>query len=93
MMKGPLTNKTVTRADILKRIESELDSADQWRDFNHGIEYPGSFMSHFHGARALIELLEIDDCGSVGGFDLLRGQPDRSTRTLRARFNWLRSLK
>jgi hypothetical protein len=56
---------SVTREVILKNIAKYLDSAKQWRNghqFDNAYKYASK-------AEALIELLEVQDCGSVGGFD------------------------
>jgi hypothetical protein len=65
---------------ILKRIDECMSMRRQWKEmelFSNAAEYEWK-------ALALIELLEVDLCGSTGGFDL--GQTDRS---LAARIAWL----
>lgn len=43
-------------------------------------------------AETLIELLEVDDCGSKGGFDEKRGQIRKHPYSLRDRYEWLFNL-
>lgn len=63
----------IDRSRILKAIKNELDRMYQWSDqFAKkcvNTEYSSNLVEHMHHAEALIELLEIADCGSFGGFD------------------------
>lgn len=52
------------RIDILQQIFSRFQHALQWVTSN-----PETYVSSLNKAESLIELLEISDCGSVGGFD------------------------
>lgn len=68
------TNKesAPTRAVILDRIANELAMLNQYRDNlnqSTSVHDAGQIAGYAHRAEALIELLEIHDCGSVGGFD------------------------
>ncbi len=54
----------INRNTILKAIKDELLSAKQWSV--NGLEFK---LFHRYKAESLIELLEINDCGSTGGFD------------------------
>jgi hypothetical protein len=56
--------KTVSRIVILNSIFSQLQSAAQWIS-----SQPNEYSNYLKKAEALIELLEIEDCGSTGGFD------------------------
>lgn len=81
--------ESVSRKAILKRIKECLHLVEQWQ------EYSDWARCHEYSAQAaaLIELLEIDDCGSVGGFDEARGQKSGGCLTLEERFDWLRILE
>jgi len=52
-----------TRIQILNRIAELFQYATQW----HGTDV--SCEKYLHQAEALIELLEVTDYGSIGGFD------------------------
>jgi hypothetical protein len=74
----------VDRIKVLNRIGDHFQMIIQW----HGIKKPScseSTTQYFNKAMALIELLEIEDCGSTGGYD--KGQPPAST--LFDRWDWL----
>jgi len=81
----------VTRTAVLKAVRDNLLSIEQWvrmRHWDKAAEYAAR-------AEALIELLEVDDCGSVGGFDKLRRQLEslgRGPRNLQQRMEWLAGL-
>lgn len=77
--KGP-----ITRESILGTIEDNLETRDQWKES----ESWSNVLQYHNQAEALIELLEVSDCGSSGGFD--KGQTEDHRRNLWARFNWLR---
>ena len=62
-MKKPIFNKTA-RLFILNRIFEQFQQILQW-----GIIYPINTANSLNEAESLIQLLEIDDCGSIGGFD------------------------
>lgn len=68
---------------ILEQIESELAQVDEWRDMD---DY-GRAAQYFNKAEALIELLEVYNCGSIGGFD--KGQ-DSDQDSVLERFAWLK---
>lgn len=61
------------RRVILKRIEKELQMVYQWSDLFEkkrvNTDYSYRAFEYMYRAEALIELLEIHDCGSTGGFD------------------------
>ncbi len=73
----------IPRLKILQKIAEHLSGVIQWTEgrchFSRAAEYQAQ-------AEALIELLEVADCGSVGGFD--EGQIG-GNQTLFARFEWL----
>jgi hypothetical protein len=92
--RGSKVNPTISRETILKRIESCLESVEDWAERTEF--HDGNLDSAYNyqcQALALIELLEVDDCGSCGGYDARRGQPQYSRRTLKSRYEWLKSLK
>jgi hypothetical protein len=53
-----------TRLKILQEIFDCFQSMAQWITIN-----PGSYAKYHMKAESLIEFLEVEDCGSVGGFD------------------------
>lgn len=81
---------SIERADILERIKRELGMAEQWD--RQQTTHKAHSLEHACKAEALIELLEVDDCGSTGGYDKPRGQKGSLTMTLRERYDWLRFL-
>ena len=39
---------------------------------HHGLQFlhaPGTFEANLHKADSIIEILEVEDCGSIGGYD------------------------
>lgn len=78
--------ETIQRSLVLDQIKLELTVAAQWKD-RINTDCAGFYVRGLHKAEALIELLEIADCGSVGGFD--KGQP--RPRNLLDRYEWLRN--
>ncbi len=74
-------NTALSYAGVLRQIENDLCAIVQWADmgaFTTAAEYAAK-------AEALIELLEVYNCGSTGGFD--EGQ--QAPRTLVTRWRWL----
>lgn len=57
----------VARVTILRAIFEHFQQATQW--LNDNPEYVARFPHYLSNAEALIELLEVEDCGSCGGFD------------------------
>jgi hypothetical protein len=83
-------NAAVARAAILKRIDGHLQQIAQWagmQDYARAAHYQTK-------AEALIEILEVDDCRSSGGFDKARGQGSvpLGMKGLQVRRDWLASL-
>lgn len=83
-----------TRAQILKSIRHHLDMVKQWT--RHALEFGGSkpsaavygferCLEYSYKAEGLIELLEVNDCGSVGGYD----NGHTGTKDLEKRYLWL----
>lgn len=52
------------RLDILEAIFSNFQQMSQWN-----ILFPDSYAKYYQKAEQLIEMLEVEDCGFVGGFD------------------------
>jgi hypothetical protein len=59
-----LKTSNMKRITILQAIFSHFQQMTQWITTS-----PGNYSKYFNKAESLIELLEIHDCGSVGGFD------------------------
>lgn len=74
----------IRRIQILDRIGDHFQGAMQWDKLKNP-ECIALSSKYFYKAEALIELLEIEDCGSIGGFD--KGQPE--TNNLFDRWDWL----
>lgn len=78
--------KSILIKDIFKEIEDALQQVDQWvemKDYCRANKYSDQ-------AEALIELVEVADCGSVGGFGnhTAQGITDKS---LAGRYSWLKN--
>lgn len=56
--------ENIARINILNAIFSDLCGIIQW--FPNNVENSAKYMFK---AESLIEILEVEDCGSVGGFD------------------------
>jgi acyl-CoA-binding protein len=69
------------RLMILNHIKEHLASMKQWADSKN---YDYAYQSQAK-AESLIELLEVNDCGQMGGFD--KNQPH--THNLKDRYKWL----
>ena len=52
------------RNKILQEIFGHFQQMTQWITIS-----PDSYSKYYNKALTLIELLEVEDCGSVGGFD------------------------
>ena len=72
----------LTVQGVLDQIEDDLVSRDQWAESKH---YDNA-AEYQYKAEALIDLLEVDLCGSIGGF--APGQPP--CYGVDQRFVWLR---
>ena len=53
----------MSREKTLQRIFSHFQQMTQW------VWTPDNYAKYYNKAESLIETLEIEDCGSVGGFD------------------------
>lgn len=69
---------------ILNRIGHELGLVAQWSERP---AWGQQMVGHHHKAEALIQLLEVFDCGQIGGFD--KGQSRAQMRSLFDRWDWL----
>ena len=63
-MKQNILNNEV-RLAMLNQIFMELLMAKQWFD-SDAVHY---YSEHMRKAESLIEFIEVNDCGSIGGFD------------------------
>jgi len=75
---------TPSRLTILKTIGDHFQGVIQWSR-HHDADWAENVVQYLHQAEALIELLEVFDCGSIGGFDSFQPPP----RTLFDRWDWL----
>ena len=76
--------QTIRRINVLNQIGDYFQNVIQCAP----LKTPGdseNVTKYLHKAEALIEFLEIRDCGSFGGFD--KGQP--YPRNLFSRWDWL----
>jgi hypothetical protein len=87
----------VSRNAILTEIREHLDAVRSWGKFDD----PSNSYKYYIKAEALIELLETQDCGSVGGFGKRIGPKgeiqeqhniQRYTYTLENRYRWLAEM-
>lgn len=76
------------RQSILRAIDQNLEIAEQWKECPYKVEWVARVASYSFKAEALIELLEVHDCGSVGGFD--KGQEFPGS-DLKKRYVWLKN--
>ncbi|MCP5004644.1 MAG: hypothetical protein GY941_12010 [Planctomycetes bacterium] len=53
---------------ILERIHGHLESIDQWREVPSLSSWAANVLEYAYKAESLIEVLEVADCGSIGGF-------------------------
>lgn len=85
-------NPTIDRDTILKSIGDCLDRVKQWAKVNprDPVGWYENAAAYSAKAEALINLLEIDDCGSSGGFDEKRNQ--KESMTVEERYEFLKSL-
>lgn len=75
---------------ILATADNELENAksligDLSEDMHDPVAFAGMALKHFRSAQTLIELVEVYDCGSVGGFSV--GQ--KKNHLLRDRLDFL----
>lgn len=69
------------RIKILQMIFNSFQQMTQWVTCA-----PNSYAEYHNQAKALIELLEIEDCGSTGGFDMDSKLPNICKYSLYDRF-------
>ncbi len=81
-------NPSIARATILKAAR---DAQAQVRQWSKSGDYARA-AAYLAKQEALVQLLEVDDCGSTGGFDRLRKQLE-GMRGLDARLDWLEGLE
>ena len=73
------------RHEMLKQIYGELLDMMAWQRKPFLVGHIEEVSCSAHKAEALIEFIETEDCGSVGGFD--KGQ--EPPRNLLTRFEWI----
>ena len=74
-----------TREEMLAEIYNNLLGVIQWREQPWDTDCAKEVYDCGIKAETLIEFIETEDCGSVGGFD--EGQKD--PRNLLTRFEWI----
>jgi hypothetical protein len=62
-IKESTVKEVISRKVVLQEIQSCFQQMTQW------ILHPDSYAEYSYKAEVLIELLEVTDCGSVGGYD------------------------
>lgn len=87
MAKRAKTAFTFERQTILKAALFNLEQVKQWADMG----LYGNAAKYSAKAEACIELLEVADCGSTGGFDV--GQDREKNWTLEMRYRWLKEKR
>lgn len=75
---------TPSRLVLLKEIGSCLLQSIAWYEPLVSIE---SSLKYVHQAEVLVEVLEVHDCGSIGGFDA--GMDKMKSYNLFERYEWL----
>lgn len=75
--------KHVSYKKILREIQENFQQIEQWNKYDK--DYAIMLLDYTTRATCLIELLETERCGSVGGYD--KGQP--RGQNLMERFEWL----
>lgn len=53
----------ITNDTIKEELEESLELVEQWKND------PSNYFKYFNKTEMLVELLEVDNCGSIGGFD------------------------
>jgi hypothetical protein len=80
-----MKRKEPTRLEILQEIFEHFQQVTQWMPcVSTDADYSNGVTKYLFKAEALVEMLEVTDCGSTGGFDA--GQ---ECHGLYARFIWL----
>ena len=92
-LKGTNRDTATAREKILERNEDALNMVNEYmEDLRDGLQmHPGEWVSTYIAkAEGLIELLEIHDCGSTGGFDAVVGDSLHGLLYLEERFEALK---
>jgi hypothetical protein len=77
---------TIQRESVLRMIAKELTQMNMWAavpDFDHAAQCS-------HRADALMNLLEKQDCGMIGGYDIDQPPPQLGIKGLNDRYTWLK---
>jgi len=86
------TRKPIQYTTILKAAASCLRQVKQWEDMRD----LGRALRYQTQAEALIEILEVHNCGATGGFDKVGTFAQDSEfgfQDLEARFKWLKEMR
>jgi hypothetical protein len=84
MEEGYMKQKeSISVQKILEEVRDGFQQIAQW----NGLSSIGNKLEHYYKTEALVELLEVFDCGSVGGF----GEGQEDNNDLYARFLYLRN--
>lgn len=82
---------------IVDEIADNLTCATQWRDAPFNLNWASNVVNYLCRAEALIELLEVAYCGSVGGFDVVgemrQEKLPKYRKDLEGRYKWLRDVR
>lgn len=83
-MKKTKAGPPIQRLTILNAIGDCFQQVIQWSEYKEP-SWSENVTQYLYQAEVLIKILEIQDCGSVGGFDDSQPQP----RNLFDRWDWL----
>ena len=75
------------RLTVLNRIITDLACAESWKRSSFKTDWANCVAEYYIKALSLIELLEVHDCGQMGGFD--KGADVTVGRNLVTRTHWL----
>lgn len=82
--------KEPTRLDILQEIFECFQQVTQWMPaINTDADFSDGVTKYLFKAEALVEILEVNDCGSIGGFDTEIHADHRGAMGLYERFLFL----
>lgn len=80
------SNQVPSRKKIIEAIEDAFRMEKQWKGSRTSYHCAAEYAAR---AKGLIELLEVHDCGSIGGFD--PEDPNKGKRnSLESRLEWLK---
>lgn len=80
----------ITRNKLISQASYYLKLVKQWRNIDYtNSDFIQNALKYAHMAEAIIECLEENDCGSIGGFD----NGHHGSNSLEERLKWLREKK